>query len=60
MRSLTLALFSTLLLLTSNAWAAGGFVAGTLQFFQAQGNFCPTTRTCTGAQYPQSDNPACQ
>lgn len=34
--------------------ASSGTATGTIQFYQNQGNFCPTTRNCTGAKYPQS------
>lgn len=34
---------------------ASGVVSGHLQFYQNQGNFCPTTRNCTGARYLQSE-----
>lgn len=37
-----------------DAFAAGGTVSGTLQHFNRMGNFCPTSRDCTGAKYPQS------
>lgn len=32
-----------------------GYIAGTLQFNQWQGGFCPTTRDCTGASYLQAE-----
>lgn len=44
-------------LLPSSAFAAGrqGWVDGTLRFYNNQGNFCPTSRSCSGAQYLQSE-----
>lgn len=36
------------------AHASSGVVTGTVVFFQNQGNYCPATRDCTGANYPQS------
>lgn len=33
----------------------GGYVIGTLTFFNRQGNYCPSERNCTGARYPQSE-----
>jgi len=41
-------------LFASGASASSGTVSGGLGFFQNQGNFCPTTRVCTGAKYLQS------
>ena len=38
----------------SDAWASSGTVGGRLMHFQNQGNFCPTTRDCSGAKYVQS------
>ena len=33
---------------------SSGTVSGGVAFFQNQGNFCPATRTCTGATYVES------
>src|SRR4051812_33400628 len=33
---------------------SSGTVSGNVAFFQNQGNFCTTTRSCTGATYLQS------
>lgn len=38
----------------ASAHAAAGTATGTIQHFNRMGNFCPTTRDCTGAKYPQS------
>jgi hypothetical protein len=43
-----------LMLLATSALATSGTVTGRFLFFQNQGNFCPTSRNCTGAKYPQS------
>ena len=32
-----------------------GFVTGKLQFYQNQGNYCPSSRDCSGAQYLESE-----
>jgi hypothetical protein len=56
-RSLLMAalLMAALLLAPTAAHAAtSGWVKGRLQFFQNQGNFCPTGRDCTGANYLQA------
>jgi hypothetical protein len=37
-----------------DAEASSGTVGGRLMHFQNQGNFCPTSRDCTGAKYVQS------
>jgi hypothetical protein len=41
------------------AFAVGGNVTGTLQFYQQNGSYCPTSgpnaRDCTGTNYPQSE-----
>src|SRR5262245_1658490 len=37
------------------AHAASGTLAGRMLFLQQQGNFCPTTRDCTGARYLQGE-----
>lgn len=39
-----------------SAWAASGYVSGKLQFWQKQGNYCPTGRDCTAANYRQADH----
>jgi hypothetical protein len=55
MRSVALAF---VLIATAPAAAhatTSGWVKGRLQFFQNQGNFCPTGRNCTGANYLQSE-----
>lgn len=36
------------------AFAFSGTATGTIQHFNRMGNYCPTTRDCTGAKYPQS------
>ncbi len=36
------------------ALAASGYVSGKLQFWQKQGNYCPTGRDCTGGNYLQA------
>jgi hypothetical protein len=40
---------------SSTAEAASGAVMGRLRYLQRQGNFCPTTRDCTGARYLQAE-----
>ena len=32
-----------------------GVVSGRLRFYQNQGNYCPSTRDCSGAQYLESE-----
>lgn len=40
---------------TSSAQATtSGWVKGRITFYQNQGNYCPSSRTCTGANYLQS------
>jgi hypothetical protein len=39
----------------ANAQIYSGVVTGTLRFYQNQGNYCPTTRDCSGAQYLESE-----
>jgi hypothetical protein len=34
--------------------AASGTITGKMQFYQNQGNYCPTSRSCTGAKYLES------
>ena len=51
--SATLTLVIAMLAMPS-AFAADGTVTGRLQHWNRQGNFCPTSRNCTGAKYPQS------
>ncbi len=34
--------------------ASSGTVSGRLMFYQNQGNFCPSSRDCSGTVYPQS------
>lgn len=41
-------------LLSARASAASGTVSGYLLFFQNQGNFCPSHKSCTGAKYVES------
>ncbi len=48
-------LFSSLMLLALPASAASGVISGRLLFFQNQGNYCPSTRDCSGAQYVEAD-----
>ncbi len=36
------------------AHAATGTATGRIMHFNRQGNYCPTTRDCTGSKYPQS------
>lgn len=50
----SLALLALLAAPLSASAAASGSVSGTYYFFNNQGNFCPTTRNCTGARYVQS------
>jgi hypothetical protein len=45
---------AVVLLASSSALAATGYVSGTLRFWQKQGNYCPTGRDCTGSNYLQS------
>lgn len=55
MKSLIQVLVCAMVLLTSSqGFAANGFVSGKLQFWQKQGNYCPSTRDCTHANYPAS------
>ena len=42
------------LALPGAAQAANGTASGRIMHFNRQGNFCPTTRDCTGSKYPQS------
>ncbi len=37
------------------AHAASGWVEGFIKHYQNQGNFCPTSRNCTGARYLQAE-----
>lgn len=53
-RSLTTLLFLLVATITGKAYAASGTVTGGLFFWQAQGNFCPSTRDCTGSLYTQA------
>ncbi|MEQ8274844.1 MAG: hypothetical protein RKU31_14340 [Deltaproteobacteria bacterium] len=49
---------TTLVASLSTAAAFGattGTVSGKLQFYQNQGNYCPTSRDCTNARYKQAD-----
>ncbi len=46
---------SFLALMPRPAHAASGWVEGYLKHYQAQGDYCPTTRDCTGAQYLQAE-----
>ncbi|MDG2304727.1 MAG: hypothetical protein P8R42_08735 [Candidatus Binatia bacterium] len=41
--------------MTAAAEAASGVVNGRLRFYQNQGNYCPSSRTCTAARYRQAD-----
>lgn len=41
--------------LSAAAEAASGVVRGRLRFYQNQGNYCPSSRTCTAARYRQAD-----
>lgn len=42
------------MLVCRQAWAASyGLVVGNLGFYENEGNFCPTSRDCTGAKYLQ-------
>jgi hypothetical protein len=50
----SLALLALLMAPLSASAGAGGTVSGSFYFFQNQGNFCPSTRDCTGARYLQS------
>ena len=34
--------------------ASSGTVNGTMEFYQNQGNYCPTSMNCTGARYSQA------
>lgn len=46
---------SLLMLSVSEAWAERwGTVSGSYNLYQNQGNFCPSSRVCTGAKYLQS------
>lgn len=51
---LSLTILVLLVLIPCTAFAASGYVSGTLKFWNKQGNYCPNTRNCTGATYPQS------
>lgn len=54
LRLSVLASLPVILLGATPAFAATGWVSGKLQFWQKQGNYCPTGRDCTAANYPQS------
>jgi hypothetical protein len=41
--------------ISSTAQAASGYVSGKLMFWQAQGNYCPAGRDCSGANYREAD-----
>ena len=47
-------LIAILLTFAGRAYAASGTAYGYLKFWQKQGNYCPTTRDCTSAWYPES------
>jgi hypothetical protein len=46
---------AALSMLPSAAAAADGVVKGRLQFYNNQGNYCPSRRDCTGARYLEAD-----
>jgi hypothetical protein len=37
-----------------SAAAASGVVHGLFEYYENQGNYCPTSRDCTGSRYPES------
>lgn len=37
------------------AQAATGYASGNIKFYNALGNYCPTSRNCTGAKYTQAE-----
>lgn len=39
---------------TASADAATGWISGSVQLWNANGNYCPTTNSCVGSRYPQS------
>lgn len=43
-----------ILLVGGQALASSGMVNGSLGFYENEGNYCPSSRTCTGAKYLQS------
>ncbi len=49
--------FAILLSYASHAEAHNGYVYGRLEFYQAQGNYCPSSggADCTGAKYREAD-----
>jgi len=41
--------------LAGSAHAVTGYVTGKWEFWNTNGNYCPSANTCTGARYPQSN-----
>ncbi len=39
----------------STAFAVTGYIHARFMYYNHQGNFCPTSRNCTGAKYLESD-----
>jgi hypothetical protein len=53
---LTLGVVAAVLAVAAPAHAASGVVSGKLELWERNGGFCPTTRNCTGANYPASQS----
>jgi len=53
--AVTVLLVASCGLAPAQASAASGWVEGYIKHYQNQGNYCPTTRNCTTAQYLQAE-----
>jgi hypothetical protein len=47
---------AAVLLISSQGFAAGGYVSGKLEFWQKQGNYCPSSRDCTHTNYREASH----
>lgn len=47
--------FAAVTAVSGAASAVTGTVSGTINMWNKNGNYCPTTATCTGSRYPQAD-----